>query len=88
MLSKAYKSSRINDNYRHQDFTIRKITDNLPIAGKNTKGSLFPPSLCKCFSKIFLKRKVKIIAVQERYKFIKLDRILSAENIKLSALKF
>ena len=34
-----------------------------------------------------MKRKVKIIVVQERYKFIKPDRILSAENIKLSALK-
>jgi hypothetical protein len=71
-------------------FTIRKIIDNLPIAGKNTKGSLFPHSGVNAFSKNFLKRKVKIIVVsvtKKRYKFIKPDRILSAENIKLSALK-
>ncbi len=90
-VSRVYKSNGINDSYRPQDFTIRKITGNLPIAGKNTKGSLFPPFLCKCFfPKIFLKKKVKnycSLVTKERYKFIKPDRILSAENLQIISFK-
>ncbi len=46
-------------------------------------------SACQCFSKFFLKwRKNYCSSVtKERYKFIKPDRILSAENIKIASLK-
>jgi hypothetical protein len=85
-VSRICGSNGTGDNYSIQNFTIRKITGNLPIAGKNTKESLFPPFLCKCFSKIFSEIEEKNYGsfshVLERYQLIKPDRILSAENIK------
>ena len=90
-VSRIYGLDGISDSYSPHNLTIRKNTGNLPIAGKNTKGSLFPPFLCKCFfPKIFLKKKVKnycSLVTKERYKFIKPDRILSAENIKIVSFK-
>ncbi len=37
-VSGVYGSDGINDSYRNQYFTIRKDTDNLPKAGKSTRG--------------------------------------------------
>jgi len=63
------------DNYSIQYFTIRKNTDNLPIAGKSMRGSHgLPFFVYKCFSRDLSEKEGKIIVVlipKEGYKFIK-----------------
>ncbi len=73
--SGVYGPDGINNSYRTQYSTIRKDTDNLPIAGKSMRGSRgLPFFVYKCFSRDLSEKEGKIIVVlipMKGYKFIK-----------------
>jgi hypothetical protein len=90
-VSGVYGSDGINDSYRTQYFTIRKDTDNLPIAGKSMRGSRGLPFFTyKCFSENFSEKEGKNYCssvTKERYKLIKPDRISAQRICKIVSFK-